>query len=281
MKLIRWAGENVTPSDDAKLSRRLYADGLFASVTPTHTSGTVTIPALYGMMCGRDFTTDEETLDAILATSGTITGQIYMYIDTEDPDYPLDLKIRNSVYALPTNDINADGTTYGIEIAQYTANTSEVTGVTFTANVIGGLLSVDDIVDNLTSTSTVLPLSANQGKVLNTNKEDKITITADSTSTTPTKSLVDNKEYVYSNSAITTLGITLASSYSAGFIASVVFKSPSTAPTVTLTNTGSYTIATKGEGSWSSLVLTPTASKTVTMIFNYDGVNMNVYVSEM
>ena len=117
-----------------------------------------------------------------------------MYIDTEDPDYPLDLKIRNSVYALPTNDINADGTTYGIEIAQYTANTSEVTGVTFTANVIGSLLSVDDIVDNLTSTSTVLPLSAYQGKVLNTNKEDKVTITTDSTSTTPTKSLVTNNE---------------------------------------------------------------------------------------
>lgn len=163
---------------------------------------------------------------------------------------------------------------------------------TATSSVLGGIkvgnglsiassvLSVGTV-DNLTSTSTVLPLSANQGKVLNTNKEDKVTITTDSTSTTPTKSLVTNNEYVYSNSAITTLGITLASSYSAGFIASVVFKSPSTAPTVTLTNTGSYTIATKGDGTWASLVLTPTASKTVTMIFNYDGINMNVYVSEM
>lgn len=163
---------------------------------------------------------------------------------------------------------------------------------TATSSVLGGIkvgnglsiasdvLSVE-IVDNLTSTSTVFPLSANQGKVLNTNKEDKVTITTDSTSTTPTKSLVTNNEYVYSNSAITTLGITLASSYSAGFIASVVFKSPSTAPTVTLTNTGSYTVKTKGDGSWASLVLTPTASKTVTMMFNYDGINMNVYVSEV
>lgn len=110
---------------------------------------------------------------------------------------------------------------------------------------------------------------------------EKTIITSDTTDTTPEVTLADNNEYVYSNSAITTLGITLASSYSAGFIASVVFKSPSTAPTVTLTNTGSYTIATKGDGTWSSLVLTPTASKTVTMIFNYDGIKMNVYVSEM
>ena len=178
MKLIRWAGENVTPSDDAKLSRRLYADGLFASVTPTHTSGTVTIPALYGMMCGRDFTTDEETLDAILATSGTITGQIYMYIDTEDATYPLDLKIRNSVSALPTNDINADGTTYGIEIAQYTANTSEVTGVTFTAkinNVYGGKIA--DNLDTITQsgfytcygTATGVPNASSSWYVIHTN----------------------------------------------------------------------------------------------------------------
>ena len=281
MKLIRWAGENVTPSDDAKIFRKFFGDGLFASVTPTYTSGTITIPALYGIMCGRDFTTDEETLDAILATSGTITGQIYMYIDTEDPDYPLDLKIRNSVYALPTNDINADGIAYGIEIAQYTANTSEVTGITFTANVIGGLLSVDDIIDNLTSTSTVLPLSANQGKVLNNVKANKTTLTPDIADTTPEVTLADNNEYTYSVADITTLDITLASGYSAGFIASVVFVSSASAPTVTLVNTGSYTVKTKGNGTWASLVLTPTASKTVTMIFNYDGINMNVYVSEV
>ena len=149
------------------------------------------------------------------------------------------------------------------------------------SDAIASKISTSNIIDNLTSTDAAKPLSAYQGKVLNTNKEDKVTITTDSTSTTPTKSLVTNNEYVYSNSAITTLGITLASSYSAGFIASVVFISPSSAPTVTLTNTGSYTIATKGDGTWDSLELTPTASKTVTMMFNYDGINMNVYVSEM
>ena len=110
---------------------------------------------------------------------------------------------------------------------------------------------------------------------------EKTIITSDTTSTTPTVSLVDNNEYVFSDDAITTLGITLSSGYTAGFIASVVFVSPASAPTVTLTNTGSYTVKTKGDGEWASLVLTPSVSKTVTMIFNYDGINMNVYVSEM
>jgi len=112
-------------------------------------------------------------------------------------------------------------------------------------------------------------------------KEDITIFTTDTTSTTPTKTLVHNNEYIFSDDAITTLGITLSSGYSAGFIASVVFISPASAPTVTLTNTGAYTIKDKGDGSWSSLVFTPTVSTTVTMIFNYDGINMNVYVSEL
>jgi hypothetical protein len=110
---------------------------------------------------------------------------------------------------------------------------------------------------------------------------EKTIITSDTTDTTPEVTLADNNEYIYSDDAITTLDITLASGYTAGFIAGVVFVSPASAPTVTLTNTGSYTVKTKGDGTWASLVLTPTASKTVTMIFNYDGINMNVYVSEV
>lgn len=110
---------------------------------------------------------------------------------------------------------------------------------------------------------------------------EKVVITTDTTDTTPEITLADNNEYIYSDDAITTLDITLASGYTAGFIASVIFISPASAPTVTLTNTGSYTVKTKGDGEWASLVLTPTASKTVTMIFNYDGINMNVYVSEV
>ena len=171
----------------------------------------------------------------------------------------------------------------------------------------GNLPTVPDIADNLTTNDATKTLSAKQGKTLKdligtaladlttsvktsiilainslvTVKEDKVTITTDASSTTPTVSLVHNREYVFSDDAITTLGITLSSGYTAGFIASVVFVSPASAPTVTLTNIGSYTIATKGDGTWASLVLTPKASKTVTMIFNYDGINMNIYVSEV
>ena len=110
---------------------------------------------------------------------------------------------------------------------------------------------------------------------------EKTIITSDTTDTTPEVTLADNNEYIYSNAAITDLDITLPSGLSAGFIASVVVKIPASVFTISIVNTGSYTVKTKGDGTWVSLVLTPTASKTVTMIFNYDGINMNIYVSEM
>jgi hypothetical protein len=106
------------------------------------------------------------------------------------------------------------------------------------------------------------------------------TTTVSSVSTTPTATLVDNNEYIFSNTGITTLGITLSSGYSAGFISSVVFINPSSTPTITITNTGSYTLKYKGDGV-SGNVYTPTASTTATMIFNYDGINMNIYISEV
>ena len=110
---------------------------------------------------------------------------------------------------------------------------------------------------------------------------EKTIITTDTTDTTPEVTLADNNEYIYSNAAITDLDITLPSGLSTGFIASVVVKIPASVFTISIVNTGSYTVKTKGNGTWASLVLTPTASKTVTMIFNYDGINMNVYVSEV
>ena len=112
-----------------------------------------------GVICGRDFTTDIETLTAVLASSGTITGQIYMWIDMEDETYPLSIKIRNSVGSLSDDDINNGGQYYGLEIAQYTANTSAVTGVTLTVGLVGfnGLADIESgwlaILATLTYTS--------------------------------------------------------------------------------------------------------------------------------
>lgn len=102
----------------------------------------------------------------------------------------------------------------------------------------------------------------------------------DSVSTTPTAILTNYNNYIFSNAGITTLGITLSSGYSAGFMSKVVFINPSSTPVITVTNTGSYTLKYKGDGVTGN-VYTPTANTTATMKFDYDGINMNIYISEV
>ena len=64
-KVIRATGSNVSPAEDARLFRQMFPDdGLFQDITITSLgSNQVSIPGMYGIMEGRDFTTDPMTLN--------------------------------------------------------------------------------------------------------------------------------------------------------------------------------------------------------------------------
>lgn len=112
-----------------------------------------------------------------------------------------------------------------------------------------------------------------------------VTVTTDSTSTNPAVSLADSNQYIYTNESIVEVSVTLVSNLSAGFISMVVFKSrvpPADSTTFVITNTGGYTLKLRGDGLISgTTVYTPSASRTCTVLFAYDGINMNVYISEV
>ena len=97
-------------------------------------------------------------------------------------------------------------------------------------------------------------------------KEDKTTITTDTSSTTPTLTLADNNEYRYTQD-LTSLTLTMPSG---NFIASVVFSSGSTPTSMT------YDSSIK----WSGDDITngqfvPSASKDYDIMFYYNGLNIN------
>ena len=139
-KVIRSTGANVSPSEDARLFRQMFKDdGLFEDITISSLgSNQVSIPGMYGIMEGRDFTTDPMTLNVELPNSDG-SGYIVVKFDT-----PTDQVI--SVYSVlapftPTyEDINGSGTVCEMIIATYTANTTQVTGITmvYTKVEIGG-----------------------------------------------------------------------------------------------------------------------------------------------
>lgn len=127
----------------------------------------------------------------------------------------------------------------------------------------GGGSSGVIIENNLTSTSTTNGLSANQGKVLNDNKQGKTIIVTDLSSTLKTQLLADNTEYRFGT--LTSLTIT----YPSDFACSLSFSSGSTATTLTISNVKFWGM------DCSNGVFTPLVNKRYNLIFWFDGINVN------
>lgn len=142
MRLIRSAGETITPSDDGRLFRQMLPDGVFGSLSITVSGGDIVLPAFKGIMCGRDFSVDAMTLTPALPTGGTVvSGKIIVRIDlTQEAGSQLSVVGVLNPYTLTTDDINeSGGVLYEIEIGTYKGNIGGVTEATSTANSVDGI----------------------------------------------------------------------------------------------------------------------------------------------
>lgn len=139
-KVVRATGSNVSPAEDARLFRQMFPDdGLFQDITISTLGGNqVSIPGMYGILEGRDFTTDPMTLNVDLPNSDG-SGYIIVRFDTTT-DEVIEVKSELAPYTITYEDINASGTVCEMVIATYTANTTQVTGVSmvYTKTSIGG-----------------------------------------------------------------------------------------------------------------------------------------------
>lgn len=139
-KVIRATGSNVSPAEDARLFRQMFQDdGLFQDITITSLgSNQVSIPGMYGIMEGRDFTTDPMTLNVELPNAEG-TGYIVVKFDTTT-DQVISVYSVLAPFTPTYEDINASGTVCEMIIAEYTANTTQVTEITmvYTKTSIGG-----------------------------------------------------------------------------------------------------------------------------------------------
>lgn len=139
-KVIRATGSNVSPAEDARLFRQMFQDdGLFQDITITSLgSNQVSIPGMYGIMEGRDFTTDPMTLNVELPNAEG-SGYIVVKFDTTTDDV-ISVYSVLAPYTPTYEDINASGTVCEMIIAEYTANTTQVTAISmvYTKTSIGG-----------------------------------------------------------------------------------------------------------------------------------------------
>lgn len=129
-KVIRATGANVSPSEDARLFRQMFqADGLFYDAEITARGGSqVYIPSLYGILEGRDFTTDPMNLNVDLPNSDG-SGYILVRFDTTT-DNIISIVSELAPYTPVYDDINAGGTVCEMILATYTATPTQVSTIT-------------------------------------------------------------------------------------------------------------------------------------------------------
>lgn len=156
MRLVRSAGQNVSPSDDGRLYDQIFTDGLFTD-TSFAMLGTnnVQVGAMYGDLCGRDFTIEQQTITVTLPEgAGEETGYIYVEIDTS-AETPLSVGSALAPFTPTYEDINVNGAVAQMIVAEYTADAVAVVSVTPVYKTVsaGGIGSLAEIETSPTKSS--------------------------------------------------------------------------------------------------------------------------------
>ncbi len=123
--LLQYNGSTITPTDDAYFYDKMVNDsGIFEGVTVTSQGGNIlNISDGRGIILGRNFVVEEQTVNATLPGSASVTGRLLIQIDMSATDAPISF-VTQAASPLPTlvqEDINAGGTIYQLPIATYTA----------------------------------------------------------------------------------------------------------------------------------------------------------------
>lgn len=154
INLVTYANQTVTPTNDAIIyERAIDQNGIFYGCNVTVTSNTVNITGGYGIVCGREFVINSDSLTVTLAPSGTLQGRLYVRLDLADADAPIQLLTvtGNTLPALvQDDDVNYTNGTYEMELATFTVGVSALSDCVETyETIMGG--KADYIVEQGTS----------------------------------------------------------------------------------------------------------------------------------
>ena len=142
INLVTYANQTVTPTNDAIIyEKAIDQNGIFYGCNVTVTSNTVNITGGYGIICGREFVINSDSLTVTLAPSGTLQGRLYVRLDLADADAPIQLLTAtgNTLPALTQDDdVNYTNGVYEMELATFTVGVSTLSDVVETFETIVG-----------------------------------------------------------------------------------------------------------------------------------------------
>lgn len=155
INLVTYANQTVTPTNDAIIyERAIDQNGIFYGCNVTVTSNTVNITGGYGIVCGREFVINSDSLTVTLAPSGTLQGRLYVRLDLADADAPIQLLTvtGNTLPALvQDDDVNYTNGVYEMELATFTVGVSSLSDVVETYKTIIGTTPIDVTADAIDS----------------------------------------------------------------------------------------------------------------------------------
>lgn len=138
--LLQYNASIVTPTDDAYLYNHIINDsGIFTGVEVTTQGGNIiNVSDGRGIILGRNFVVEAQTINATLPTSGSVPGRLLIQIDMANTEAPISFvtQAQDPLPALVQEDINASGTVYQLPIATFTAQPTMVSDLQYVAHTI-------------------------------------------------------------------------------------------------------------------------------------------------
>lgn len=132
--LKQFTGQNITPTDDATLYE-LFSNsqaGLIYGCNVTSLGANqLQVSAGRGMILGRSFVVEQETILAELAPSGNMKGRLSIKIDLGNAETPISFETQvGSVLPSPTQEqLNRGGSIYEMPLATYDADAVQITNL--------------------------------------------------------------------------------------------------------------------------------------------------------
>lgn len=138
--LLQYNASIVTPTDDAYLYNHIINDsGIFTGVEVTTQGGNIiNVSDGRGIILGRNFVVEAQTINATLPTSGSVPGRLLIQIDMANTEAPISFvtQAQDPLPAMMQEDINASGTVYQLPIATYTAQPTMISDLQYVAHTI-------------------------------------------------------------------------------------------------------------------------------------------------
>lgn len=130
--LKQFTGQNITPTDDATLYELFSSSqaGIIYGCNVTSLGANqLQVSAGRGLILGRSFVVEQETILADLAPSGNMKGRLSIKIDLGNAETPISFETQvGSVLPSPTQEqLNRGGSIYEMPLATYNADAVQIT----------------------------------------------------------------------------------------------------------------------------------------------------------